>query len=301
MCINACKTSIEYAQLFKTTGVNLKESPNNYTFENDTVRIVYSFWAEKGIMAFRVFNKTDKPLYIDWKKSTYISNGLKYNYYEDKIDVTTNWSNISLSEVNRFTTITGYINSTLNLTAETIKTRNITTTDINGETTNSIEGRSSSTQNSAIYSTGSSNSSVKKIERITFSPPKTYFDRYSNYLTNSYYTDWKSGGYTQVKETRNDNPKYQTTVSSKKFTANTSPLNFRNFLTFSFKEDFSSEFFVDNEFYVKEVIAMDKRHIFKYTKRDDFDWIYDGILSKYVKGIDFFIGSPPRSSDRNRP
>jgi hypothetical protein len=44
---------------------------NRFTYENDTIRITYYFWGNKGIMQIGINNKTDKPLYLDWKKSTF--------------------------------------------------------------------------------------------------------------------------------------------------------------------------------------------------------------------------------------
>ncbi len=55
-----------------------------YVFENADLKIKYSFWAEHGIMGFKIYNKTDHPLYIDWKKSSMINNGTHYLYYTNK-------------------------------------------------------------------------------------------------------------------------------------------------------------------------------------------------------------------------
>ncbi len=63
---------------------NLKVENNNYVYENDTLKITYSFWAEDGVMAFIIENKLDIPLYIDWKKSAFISSKNKLNYYSEK-------------------------------------------------------------------------------------------------------------------------------------------------------------------------------------------------------------------------
>jgi hypothetical protein len=59
---------------------------------------------------------------------------------------------------------------------------------------------------------------------------------------------------------RNDNPKRNTKVYSESFFNKTSPITFRNYLAFSFTENSSEFFFVDNEFYVKSVTEMDYRH-----------------------------------------
>lgn len=55
-----------------------------YTYENNDMKVVYWFWADHGIMSFLLWNKTDKPIYIDWKKCAMISNGKKMSYYTDK-------------------------------------------------------------------------------------------------------------------------------------------------------------------------------------------------------------------------
>lgn len=63
---------------------NLKVFDKNYVYENDTLKITYSFWAEGGVMAFIVENKLDIPIYIDWKKSAFISTKNKLDYYSDR-------------------------------------------------------------------------------------------------------------------------------------------------------------------------------------------------------------------------
>jgi hypothetical protein len=57
---------------------------NNWVYENDSIKVTYSFWANKGVMSFEVYNKLDKPIYIDWKNSSFIYNGNKLNYWVDE-------------------------------------------------------------------------------------------------------------------------------------------------------------------------------------------------------------------------
>ncbi len=59
---------------------------NAFSFENDTLKITYYFWAEHGTLSYTVFNKLNVPLYIDWKKSSYVKNSEKLDYW---IDITT--------------------------------------------------------------------------------------------------------------------------------------------------------------------------------------------------------------------
>lgn len=72
-----------YVQVFDTKTENTKIEDDNYVFENDSVKITYDFWREKGLLSFSIYNKLNKPIYVDWKKSSYINKGIKRNYWED--------------------------------------------------------------------------------------------------------------------------------------------------------------------------------------------------------------------------
>lgn len=72
-----------YVQVFKTKSTSGLKSDDGYVFENDTVKIEYDFWAEHGVLSFSVYNKLNIPLYIDWKKSSFIRNDQKLDYYID--------------------------------------------------------------------------------------------------------------------------------------------------------------------------------------------------------------------------
>lgn len=78
---SAC--SNKYVQIFETGSNNMVNQDSTWIFENDTVKISYHLWSEKGVLTFTVFNKLDKPLYINWKKSAFIYNGNKLNYWDD--------------------------------------------------------------------------------------------------------------------------------------------------------------------------------------------------------------------------
>lgn len=75
-----CKS---YVQVFETKVNNLKTVDDTYVYENDSLRITYNLWREKGLMKFEIYNKLNVPIYIDWRKSSYIDNDIKLNYWED--------------------------------------------------------------------------------------------------------------------------------------------------------------------------------------------------------------------------
>lgn len=77
----ACRS---YVQVYETSSELDLNQQGYYRHEDDTVKILYTFWYSQGLMSFTVFNKTNRPLYIDWKKSSYIDNSVKLDYWRDE-------------------------------------------------------------------------------------------------------------------------------------------------------------------------------------------------------------------------
>lgn len=69
---------------------------NNLTVENEKmfysdslVDINYEFYTTKGVMRFTIFNRSNAPVYVDWKNSFFIMNNQSYPYWEDRMIVET--------------------------------------------------------------------------------------------------------------------------------------------------------------------------------------------------------------------
>ena len=236
--------TIQYVEVYKTESGNAKKTDNLYVYENDTIRIDYRFWDDGGVLQFRISNKSDKPIYIDWKKCAFISQNGRYDYWSDK--ATTNISFRSRTDYDAmlFPGIPGF----------------------------------TSVGNIDIKST--------KRERVTFIPPKSYIALTRYPLVKEYlYIDKRFHDFEQHTEPLNANPKKQTIIYTKKYNRDNSIISFRNFLTFSFKEDFSTEFYADNDFYVKEINEMDEKHFShnELNKNKDVIKVYS-----YQKGTDFY-------------
>lgn len=74
-----------YIQLYSTGSDRLKKDRGNaWIFENDTLRVSYEFWSERGLMSFSIYNKLDKPIYVDWRKSSFVSGNNKFDYWIDE-------------------------------------------------------------------------------------------------------------------------------------------------------------------------------------------------------------------------
>lgn len=68
-----------------TVKSDILEQDSLLRYSNDTFEIVYNLFEENGILAFSIYNKSDKPLYIDWKRSAFIEGEQRKVY----------WANIS--------------------------------------------------------------------------------------------------------------------------------------------------------------------------------------------------------------
>lgn len=72
-----------YVQVFEVINNKISHSDGTLFFENDSLKIAYSFWKENGKLQYEILNKLDVPLLIDWKKSAITFNGKKYDYWID--------------------------------------------------------------------------------------------------------------------------------------------------------------------------------------------------------------------------
>ena len=75
---SSCET---YIQLYHLESKTVKKENDTFIFENDTLKITYSFWGNRGVLAFEIYNKLAKPIYVDWKKSSFIYKDQKLNFW----------------------------------------------------------------------------------------------------------------------------------------------------------------------------------------------------------------------------
>lgn len=60
---------------------------NGFVTENDSLEILYNFSGDNIPVSIKVTNKSEKPVYIDWKKSVAIIDGKKYEYWNDNSQI----------------------------------------------------------------------------------------------------------------------------------------------------------------------------------------------------------------------
>ncbi len=225
----SCSTQI---RLTETESVG-KDAVVNSVCENEDIKVSYDFWSENGVTYFSLYNKADKPMYIDWKRSVFVYNDWKNNFWVEK----------STTETYLVPTGTG---------------KNIT-----------YERKSSTVV----------------AERYTFIPPHTYVSVPMTYVIMSSATqvNTESTGDNKMTMTITDDLKKDKTaqkekiasttgkgtvnVYTKAFTKETSPCRFRNFLTYSFNENFSTEKHIENEFYVSKHTQMKSKNFFGKSQK----------------------------------
>ena len=58
-----------------------------FLWETDTITIAYQFAGEGGQMTVTVFNKSNQPLFVNWKKSAVIRDGMMVSLYNRNVTV----------------------------------------------------------------------------------------------------------------------------------------------------------------------------------------------------------------------
>jgi hypothetical protein len=105
----------------------------------------------------------------------------------------------------------------------------------------------------------SEESVIRPKERITFLPPASRITRneYAIEKAKYYVMDLNNAG-ESVKHAADE--KKMTTIYEQVFSKENTPIRMRNFLTLSSKENFESEWFIENSFYLHQVQEMELTH-----------------------------------------
>jgi len=62
------KNASGYIQMYEVSS-KIPTTNDKFYYENDTIKVTYYFWGNRGIMQISIFNKKDFPIFIDWNKS----------------------------------------------------------------------------------------------------------------------------------------------------------------------------------------------------------------------------------------
>lgn len=203
--LSSCTGDYTQVIITGTSNDDVKRDNSYWVYENDTIKVVYYLWDQWGRMNFAVYNKSKLPIYIDWKKSSFINRDRKIAYYSDK--ATSSYAAV----------------------------------------TNTVGVSGAFSRYSASFTSGAG--TMVKEERVTFIPPRSYIYKSAYRIAPNVVFDINNR---KTRDTTiNGHLSFVTTTKSK------NKIFFRNFLAYSFNEDFKgSEFYVDNEFYIKKIITV---------------------------------------------
>ncbi|MBP6391643.1 MAG: hypothetical protein KA352_12210 [Flavobacteriales bacterium] len=113
LCVALSGCAPIYVQMFNTSTAAESQSPEQWVFTQDSVRVFYGFYAERGVMAFAVENLRSTPVYVDWKRSSCVVNGARMNYWTDEVvtksQAVTSSASISATDLDWYWIRTGTI------------------------------------------------------------------------------------------------------------------------------------------------------------------------------------------------
>ncbi|WP_418495527.1 hypothetical protein [Coprobacter sp.] len=96
LLFSSCSTL--YYQVYTVKSDNVKEQGNALVYENDDCRIIYNLWRDGGRPGFIFFNKTDKNIFIDLKKCSFIKNHKAYDYFLNRSSTFNSSSTLSQAD-----------------------------------------------------------------------------------------------------------------------------------------------------------------------------------------------------------
>ena len=207
-------------QVVTLRGSNVSPSQEGLAMDNDTLTLRYNFASERGLMQLSIVNKLNKPLDIDWKRSSFIIG-------QDKVDY---WSDVS---------------------------------DVN------LTGTSS--RYSRYASPISLGGTITKQEPIAFIPPQTKLEKKQFIVVPQGSVRLTGPSTTEQEKAKWTDRKKPVDIVNYAYSADQSPLTFRNYLTLSTDKDFKTEFIIDTKFWASDVKVLPRDQILSQKSTSSYD------------------------------
>lgn len=253
--VNAQLSKKGFVQVMEVES-DLPDQKNKFTFENDTLRLIYYFWSEKGMVQIGITNKLDDTLYIDWGKS----------FYQNNFD------KLCLSPETDMT-----VENQLVYKDYFYKSRNLKTVDY-------------VTMNSSV----GVDDAAHKVEDVTAIKPHSYYMRVKFHLVKGEFFKMSTSA-KSVSEARNDDANEKTDVFEVSFSESTTPFKFSTSVKYASKKDFSDAKEQKNNFFVSKIREMDVKHFWGVKTGKDADG-YPVYKMPFSKSTSFYIGLDKKSS-----
>lgn len=76
-----------------------KNDKKEFTWENDTMRLIYNFHGEGGPISMSIYNKLSKPLLVNWKKSSFVRDGQAFSLLDHNVQLSGGYSGSSTGTI----------------------------------------------------------------------------------------------------------------------------------------------------------------------------------------------------------
>jgi hypothetical protein len=113
LALSSCSTSYQYLTL--NSSEVQKNDKKEFIWENDTMRLIYNFHGEGGPIAMTIYNKLDKPLFVNWQKSAIIRDSQAISLFNSKVQVTGSYHGNSIRWTRDFSSTYGTSLSSFNV------------------------------------------------------------------------------------------------------------------------------------------------------------------------------------------
>ncbi len=252
--LTACNKT--FYQVYKTKATNLEEKDNTLVFENDELKVSYNFWAQTGNGKFSVYNKTERDLFIVLPQSFMIKNGAALEYFKNREfrGTVSEYANINIG----MNTTLSFFNNPYWYRVPTLISKGLHT----------------STRNTK----GTALTSIRKETPIICIPPHA-FKVLGEYAIHDYWI--KSCNKKQ------DYPRKTSTPLT--YTKDNTPLHVINRIAYSFDDKGVNLNYIENEFWISEIINYAKKEIISTEKIKECEYDYNSEKVEVFK-----IGSPEK-------
>lgn len=261
--ITSCRLAY---QVFTVQPAEKTMMDSAFVYTNDDVAIGYHLWANGGVMDYYVHNKTDKPIYINWDRSHFILNKLSRDYYGKNQDCVYD----NLTEVVKTKKVKAAkpaksekVDSTATKAVASV-TDTAAAKPVKAKKVKAAKNKSDST--AAATTEPAKKSGIKKNSRnLVYSGSVQHSNQISarskSVVEIPPHARVLSSDFTFVTDVQNDKKLKLGLFRSKRsllYDAENSPYKFRNYITYSFTNNFTAAKVIDNEFYVSEITSLSR-------------------------------------------
>lgn len=81
ICLFTVSCGQSYYQICKMQSDNVVLKEEGMVYEDSNCKVTYNLWCEGGNAGFMFENKTNQTLYLDLSESSYVNNGMAYDYF----------------------------------------------------------------------------------------------------------------------------------------------------------------------------------------------------------------------------